>query len=613
MEGGMKLRHSLKPLACALSFAALLASERAMHSQELIIDVTGTTNSPNLTISGSGTGTTIGAGGFPLGFGVDESGNIGILGDVLVNANQNFENANLILSGAVEFRVNGANSASALTLNIAESADPNGNFQIFGPLSYNGGDMIAFTGSDNAAIAGLTNNNVDAVFNAGTYQIVRDGVTFTVNIIINPPGGGDPVVIIESPTTPTIVVPLAEVIAPEIVPDPFPVVDTAARTSAEISGEAVISSVNLTSFSAFNGFVRGIHNRIRRGASIGDFGSSGAVYHRATETNIAIAGAEERWTGALHPIAGVAAPPISVDTWLADWELFTMGSFNLRDQEQLGLHPGYDADAFAGTVGLERFVNQQLLVGFASTLGRNEAEIGGNLGGVDIDGVVLDAYAIYARDHLWTSLRYGVGFLDHDISRRAASGVTPRAETESLHHVITWGGGLNLPVTLLGMEFIHGPNLGLEYMTGQIDGYTEQGGDTFNLIVDDHNYASLVSEIGWAIAREHDLGKLGRGFLQLRASWNSEHLLSESRTEYQFETSPISIFDPATGRSTAGPDVRGSADNPTPQDDYAVVGLHLTQLLGAEERWTFHAGYQTQLFRSDFSEHYGYVRLGSQF
>jgi hypothetical protein len=38
--------------------------------------------------------------------------------------------------------------------------------------------------------------------------------------------------------------------------------------------------------------------------------------------------------------------------------------------------------------------------------------------------------------------------------------------------------------------------------------------------------------------------------------------------------------------------------------------IALTLFLGAQELWTLRAGYQAQLVRSDFSEHYMYGRLG---
>ena len=156
-------------------------------------------------------------------------------------------------------------------------------------------------------------------------------------------------------------------------------------------------------------------------------------------------------------------------------------------------------------------------------------------------------------------------------------------------------------------------HFGLDYTTGDIDAYSERGAGDFGLDVEDHSYSSLLSEVGWSIAMPYETDKLGRGYLQLRAGWASEHLLDESNTEFQFETSPISVFDPATGKSTPGPDVRGQSHNPTPQDDYATVGLHLTSFLGAMERWNLSLGYQTQLFRSNYSEHYGYARAGYAF
>ncbi len=459
--------------------------------------------------------------------------------------------------------------------------------------------------------------------NLGSYsrisRIFGDSWTLVIQEVPAPvsgDGGSEVLLTVNRRGSPTIVI-LPTV--PEPDPEPVMIIDVGAQLSAETTGQAVSNSVNQGGRGSFTGFTNGVSNHLNGMTGLGGLGggNGGTASVRAnTQLNVRIAGVSNRWqrpNKTASVIAGVMSEPLSVETYVPQWELYTMGAFNLQDQDAIGLAPGYTSDAFSGGVGIERRLGNHFLVGVATTLGENSIEAGGGAGGTDIDGVVLDAYGVYAKDHFWTSLRYGIGFMDLDINRNAFPGATARAETDSLNHVISWGGGLNLPLNLFGMEFIHGPNLGLDYTTGKIDGYRESGAGAFNLVVDDHAYGSLLSEVGWTLAREHDLGKLGRGWLQLRAGWNHEHLLDESQTEIQFETSPISVFDPATGTTTAGPDVSGRSHNPTPQNDYMSVGLHLTQFLGAKQRWVLRTGYQTQLFRSDFSEHYGYMRAGFRF
>ena len=403
---------------------------------------------------------------------------------------------------------------------------------------------------------------------------------------------------------------------PQSDPEPITIIDIGAQQSAGTTGQATINAVNQGTAGTFSSFSNNVGSHIDGLTGFGGFGGTNfAVFRRATTNqrlNMQIAGTPGRInSGSIT--AGVVSEPVAVDTFIPQWELYTMGAFNRQDQDQIGADPGFLSDAWSGTIGIERFVGKHILIGLATTLGRNAIEAGGNSGAADIDGVVVDAYGVYSKDHFWTSLRYGWGNMDIDVTRNAFPGLTARANTESENSVISWGAGLNLPLNLFGMEFLHGPNLGLDYTSGTIDGYTESGANAFNLIVNEHSYGSLISEVGWTLAKAHDLGKFGRGFLQLRAGWEHEHLLDESNTEFQFETSPISTLDPATGSITEGPPVFGAGHNPTPQNDYATIGLHLTQLLGAQERWVLRSGYQTQLFRSDFSEHYGYLRLGFQF
>ena len=56
---------------------------------------------------------------------------------------------------------------------------------------------------------------------------------------------------------------------------------------------------------------------------------------------------------------------------------------------------------------------------------------------------------------------------------------------------------LNLGYTIHATENISfGPSAGLNYTTGEVDGYTERNGGLANLIYPDHDFKSMIGRLG---------------------------------------------------------------------------------------------------------------------
>ncbi|MFT5467660.1 MAG: hypothetical protein ACI8UO_002766 [Verrucomicrobiales bacterium] len=317
---------------------------------------------------------------------------------------------------------------------------------------------------------------------------------------------------------------------------------------------------------------------------------------------------EDRWAGVVHPLAGAAMFPIEAEQIEPRWTFWTQGGFESQDQDVIGFHPGFSSDSHLGSVGVDRKLNEQLLIGFAVTGGRKNVEGGGNLGSADVDGVIVDAYALWQRDSLWSSLRAGVGWLDIDYRRNAFPGFAAVGSTEASQTVVEWKAGQNRELKLGETSFVHGPLLGMKYFSGRQDGFSERNAGIFNLEYGDHAHASLISELGWSLGAPLDTEWFD-GWIQLRAGWSHEHIRNESNIEFDFETSPfVSLVDgQIVGR---GPDVSGKAHIPTPQDDYLQLGVSLVAYdFGKRDHWTLSVDYEAQIFRSDFHEHYVSLQL----
>lgn len=388
-----------------------------------------------------------------------------------------------------------------------------------------------FTGLINAII---TNNSPDGSRNF----LIFDSLTFT-----RMPSGGDE----ELPPAPTT--PATSTSAPAPTPQPAP---QPAEPTTIFLLDPLLSAQNsgfVGSLGSLRFFTPGLEARLRSIVVRGE-----PFQHAHPGVTPRLGWLEERWTGVIHPMAGAAMFPIEEEP---RWTFWAQGGFENQDQDVIGFHPGFVSNSHLGSVGLERHLNEQLLIGFAFTAGDKDIEGGANIGSADVEGVVLDAYALWQRDPFWSSLRVGVGWLDVEYQRNAFPGVTARGETDVMQTEIEWKAGQNRELKIGDTTFVHGPLAGLKYFTGGQEAFPERGAGLFNLRFAEHAHSSLISELGWSIAAPLDTTWFD-GWIQLRAGWSREHIKEDSDIDFTFETSPIvTLVDgEVVGR---GPEVSGSA------------------------------------------------------
>ncbi|WP_315981015.1 autotransporter outer membrane beta-barrel domain-containing protein [Aliamphritea spongicola] len=140
---------------------------------------------------------------------------------------------------------------------------------------------------------------------------------------------------------------------------------------------------------------------------------------------------------------------------------------------------GYDADANGLSIGYDRQLTDQLLLGAAFTYGKTQADVNGSRDNSDIDTYQLSLYGSYegetpaGREWL-TDAVLNVGHNEHD-NERYLDGFSDQAHKASFDSKQV---GLRV-VSSVGYEhngWSIAPSLGFNYAKVDLDGYTETSG-----------------------------------------------------------------------------------------------------------------------------------------
>lgn len=246
-------------------------------------------------------------------------------------------------------------------------------------------------------------------------------------------------------------------------------------------------------------------------------------------------------------------------------------------------------------------VNPNLLIGLAVTSGASDSEVGG-LADIDLEGVVGHLYVSYLNDGLFADLRYAAGWLDVENSRTAAPGIAARSQADSHNHAFIFETGKHIRAG----KWTTGPFLGVDYINGTLDAFTEQGAGKFNLTVSEQSFDSLVGQLGRQVSIEDKTNWVSMLSI-VRASWNHEFLDGVGGdADFNFQTSPFSQFVNGNFAGRTG-STGGTFTVEEPGDNYLSLGLGLIGNIGKDEANPFcrlSLNYENQLFRSNFTEHY---------
>lgn len=239
------------------------------------------------------------------------------------------------------------------------------------------------------------------------------------------------------------------------------------------------------------------------------------------------------------------------------------------------LFPGTSTETLGGTVGVDRRISPEWLVGLAFTASNSDVSVGG-LANADIDAYYLTPYISYVRENVFAGADYyfdalySYGNQDYDINNLGAIG-DPEGDTHTFQ--------ANTGLKFKSGSIKHGPFVGLRWLTGDIDSYTSVPGG----LVPGTDFDSFVSRLGYEVATTFPIDG---GVLMPYANIAWEH-------EFEDESVlvggiPVSIVD----------------------EDTFVIGVGIAAQLN--NGWTFQTEYEGRL-GDDVTQHYAGIRLGYQF
>ena len=242
------------------------------------------------------------------------------------------------------------------------------------------------------------------------------------------------------------------------------------------------------------------------------------------------------------------------------------------------LFPGTDTEIWGGSVGIDRRLNDQWLVGLAFTATNADVDVK-NFSSTDIDSYYITPYVSYFRENAvmgadyYADALYSYGSQDYDITRNTGAVGSPDGETHSIE--------INTGLRFENSGIKHGPFVGLRWITGEIDSYDESGPGA--LSVNGTDFDSLASIVGYEVAKHVPI-QGGILIPYANAAW-----------EHEFEDESVSI---------------GGTPVSIVDEDTFVLGLGVAAQF--TNGWTLQPEYQGR-FGSDVTQHYAGIRIGYQF
>ena len=292
------------------------------------------------------------------------------------------------------------------------------------------------------------------------------------------------------------------------------------------------------------------------------------------------------------------------------WRVYATENFGSQSLSPIEQQAGIRAESWATSAGVERMVDHGLIFGFATSLLSNEQHYTSGLGNLKMDGPALTGYLSYAPQNsgLWADLLYNWGHYDTDVNRNPGFGFsTAHGSTHFTTNAVQFNTGWNIPLD--NGKMTTGPTLGVDYMHGNLAGYSETGGGLGALNFSSQQLDSLVTNIGWQLSREFET-RFGTVIPQLRLGWERENLGEES-VAVALQNSPYYLVQGNNVVAHLNRPFQASLDLKQPGRSYAVAGAGVKMNL--KSGWNIALDYEAQVFRTGYTQSLAAVRVGFAF
>lgn len=297
-------------------------------------------------------------------------------------------------------------------------------------------------------------------------------------------------------------------------------------------------------------------------------------------------------------------PTASARTALEIFAAVDYGSINQSDLSRV--FRGYDADTWAGSLGIEWRPNDWAAVGLAYSRVSTDARLDGGLGSANLDANLYSFYGTVFHGNTWLDLLYSYGDFSSELKRNTLVGDAGRADPGSGVHHLFINAGHQIP---LDRRTVTGPMLGLDYISGHTGAYTETGSPRANLVYDRQNFDSLITRVGWQITRRQEVS-WGVVELQGRLAWEKEHRPANDTIRATLANSPFILVTPGEGARRVG-GYAASAPIASPGTDWITLGTGLR--FGFRHDLALLLDYEGRFFQNNLSVHYGALKLSWEF
>ena len=288
-------------------------------------------------------------------------------------------------------------------------------------------------------------------------------------------------------------------------------------------------------------------------------------------------------------------------------EIFASVDYGHMSQDNLSrVFRGYDADTWAGSLGVEWRPTDWAALGLAYSRVSTDAKLDGGLGSANLDANLYSFYGTVFHGNSWADLLYSYGDFSSELKRNTLVGDAGRGDPDSRVHHLFLNVGHQIP---LNPRTVTGPMLGLDYLSGRTGAYTESGSPRANLLYDSQSFDSLISRVGWQLTRRQELS-WGILELQGRIAWEKEHRPANDTVRATLATSPFLLVSPGEGAQRVG-GYAASAPSAHPGTDWLTLGTGLR--LGFRNDLSLLLDYEGQFFQNNLTIHYGSIKLSWEF
>jgi len=263
------------------------------------------------------------------------------------------------------------------------------------------------------------------------------------------------------------------------------------------------------------------------------------------------------------------------------WGVFITGDVFLGDRDRTTQEAGFEFETLGLTAGIDRRINDDLILGAAVGYAATDADVDDDGGGSEVDGFTVTLYGnYYLGDSFYVDGTLAYGWQDFDTDRRIRYTVGDNrvdtvagGGTDGRQFTASFGAGYDLA---LDNGITVGLNGRVSYLDGEIDGYREEDENRqgLNLDYQDQSYESLTLTLGGSVSRalSYEWGVLVPEF---RFEW-----------EHEFEDDPVTIQghfvnDPAAGWAP----VQFAFDTERFDSNYFRLGLGASAVLGQGRQW----------------------------